>query len=189
MDNIQLNELIALSPLLKHKFSGCFASNTFPALRADDTFQLINSAPFGEFGEHWLLLVRVKEEEETNEELDGMMLIFYDSSGRPLKSSFPNVYERFLSLYSPTKCNYHINNNANAIAPNVIVKQLFPSQSLTQPSQTTICGLYCIFVAHYIFGGRGGTLCNVPLYATTEDVLRFVSDNYGINFSRYNIFL
>lgn len=152
MDSLAINNLVNLSPVLKFRYTGCYPIDKIPILPSG-TFQIVNTAPSGSFGEHWLLVARMA---------NGKTLIFYDSFGRPLQNNFPLLYNMLKAKY-------------NSIG--VSIKQFVPSHSLTQSSNSTLCGLYCIFLAHFIFTNK--ILSGFPLYATEEDILRFVSDNFG----------
>ncbi len=150
MDTAQLHALISKSPNLKHRFLGCFPADTVPTLPSG-TFQIINTASLGERGEHWLLLLRGRGE-----------LVFYDSFARPIETSFPALFNRLCALY---------NNN-------VVLTQFYPTKSLIQSHNTSLCGLYCVFFAQFFYSKAG----IMPLNATEQDILRFASDTFGGNF-------
>ena len=130
-------------------------------------FQIINTSPFQEIGEHWLLLARK----------DNGLLIFYDSFSRPLEKEFPFLYNTLKFLYNISQTHF---------------AQFFPTKTLEQSKNTSLCGLYCIFVAHFIYASKssnskqsgGSTLLSMLTYATEDDVLRFANDNFGKNFAR-----
>lgn len=102
-------------------------------------------------------------------------VLFYDSYGRPLLSAFPFLSGELKRLYAA---------DGAAVNDNFVIKQIFPSQSLKQAKNTTLCGLYCIFMAHHIFTGNIAT----AQYATEDDVLRFANENFGMNFPRFVIY-
>jgi hypothetical protein len=76
-----------------------------------------------------------------------------------------------------------INNNDQGI-----VKQFFPSKSFIQDSNTTLCGLYCIFLAHHLFSNSDADSHHQPpplvVNATENTVLQFISNHFGENFPR-----
>lgn len=152
MDNVEIRQLVNMSPLLKARFLGCCSADQIQYM-AIGTFQIVNTAQYGDFGIHWLLLARTSSK----------MVIFYDSFGRKLNTAFKNIRKHL-------KMNYYTS----------AIHQFFPSKSLLQSDKTTLCGLYCIYVAHYVFAGK----LSFPTYATEEDVLRFASDNFGVNLPR-----
>lgn len=162
MDNFTLSNLVSRSPNLKYRFIGCFSLDETRYLPSG-TFQITNSQIFGEIGEHWLLIARTT---------DSKSVIFYDSFGRDLASNFPRLHQILSTMYKNQ---------------NVSIKQFFPSHSLTQSNNTTLCGLYCIFLAHFIYNKKLNS--GFPMYATEEDILRFMSDNFDQAFPRSVHFL
>ena len=161
MDSMEIYSLVKQSPTLKTRFLGCASANNIRTLQPG-TFQIVNTADHGDFGEHWLLICW--EDELTNS------VIFYDSFGNDLKSRFSKIYLKLYSTYKDI---------------GIGIKQFVPSRALTQSDKTTLCGLYCIFVAHYVFTNK----LDFPNYATEEDVLRFACDNFGAATPRNTTFI
>ena len=157
MDSMEISRLVNLSPVLKYRFEGCRPLDQISAARRG-TFQIVNTEKTGSFGEHWLLIAR---------SLDGKTVYFYDSFGRPLHLQFPIVLSSLNTMYKSS---------------GIQIKQIFPSTALTQSNSSTLCGLYCIFLAHFIYSRK--LSFGFPMYATEEDILRFVSDNFGATFPR-----
>lgn len=177
MDSIQLGDLVEQSAILKYKFIGCCSVDNIPPLPPGNFFQLINTAESGRFGEHWLLLARRKRDS---------IVIFYDSFGRTLINDFPVIYSHVTTTY--------YGGNDRRRRGGLSIKQFFPSKSLLQSNNTTLCGLYCLFLASCIYAdyrsiGSDGVHCSLPAYATEDDVLRFASESFGENFPRVVTFL
>jgi hypothetical protein len=197
MDCVQITRLISKSPILKNRFLGCFALDNVPYLRANQ-FQLINTDIAGDPGTHWLLLARFT---------DGTT-VFYDSFGRSLKNSFRTLFETVIVPYY-----YHDQPQKKKKKKNIpsghnhlrcydfdlsydcddgdgvgLVKQFFPSESFKQSGNTTLCGLYCIFLVHHLFSNDGGGAPqSTPprvINANENTVLQFINSHFGENFPR-----
>ena len=54
VDNTLLTYLINQDPILKFKYRGCFARDTFAILKPNE-FAIVNTDPSSEAGDHWLL--------------------------------------------------------------------------------------------------------------------------------------
>ena len=153
MDSNTLVKMIAFCPDLKFIFHGVYPRDCLIRLPLK-SFQIVNTDPLGTPGEHWLLLCRLT---------DGSIL-FYDSFARNLATSFTAIYKRIRQIF-----------------PKCTIRQLMPSHTFQQPDDSSFCGLYCIFMAQFIFSGKLGTF---PPYATEEDLLRFMSSNFGKGYPR-----
>ena len=125
MDEDGINDLIQRCALLKHKFLGVFAANNFPQKLKANSFLIVNAATAESFGTHWLLLCQK----------EGDQLIFADPHGQSI-SSYKDVYRRIISLEENAK-NY----------------QLLEDQPI-QSKNSKLCGLFCIYIAHYIFNSH-----------------------------------
>lgn len=170
MDSFEMGDLIRQSPVLKYRFTGCYPYDKVPRLQAG-TFQIINTANANEIGEHWLLLTRHNRGQKSpSKSKHKDEIIFYDSFGRSLNIEFSSLCENLRLLYKHE---------------NIVMKQFYPSKSLTQSSQTTLCGVYCLFLAHFIFSNK--LTSGHAHYATEEDILRFFTDNFGVKCFKYTI--
>ena len=78
------------------------------------------------FGTHWLLLCQKEEEDQ---------LYFADPLGQSI-SSYKDVYQRIISLEENAK-----------------IYQLLKDQPI-QSKNSKLCGLFCIYIAHYIFNSQ-----------------------------------
>ena len=125
MDEDDINDLIQRCALLKHKFLGVFAANNFPQKLKPNSFLIVNAATVESFGIHWLLLCQ-KEEDQ---------LIFADPLGHFI-SSYKDLYKRIISLEENAK-----------------IHQLLKDQPI-QSKNSKLCGLYCIYIAHYKFNSQ-----------------------------------
>ena len=146
MDNFELGSLIATSPLLKYRYGGTCAVNTMRYLPVGG-FQLVNTARAEERGEHWLLLLRTTIQNHNQplfrnlsreNEDNGNLLLFYDSFGRKLADFFPSIYSYM--------------NNVYGLSDQIL--QIFPDKTFRQPLNSSMCGIYCLFVASCIFSHK-----------------------------------
>ena len=126
MDEDDINDLIQRCALLKHKFLGVFAANNFPQKLKPNSFLVVNAATAESFGTHWLLLCQKEEEDQ---------LFFADPLGQSI-SSYKDVYQRIISLEENAK-----------------IYQLLKDQPI-QSKNSKLCGLFCIYIAHYIFNSQ-----------------------------------
>ena len=154
VDSDRLRSIVAMDPQLCHRFLGVFSSDTFPEIIKDDHFLILNSAPSNENGEHWLLLAQKDR-----------FLFFYDSFGRDMGSAFPHIYER-VRLQGRTTS----------------LMQIFPCSGYEQPMDSIACGLYCVFVAHFIYAISESSF---PLFATEDDILQFAATNFNFCMVKY----
>ena len=156
VDNTQLTELINKDPILKFKFRGCYARDTFPALQ-NNGFIIVNTDPSTQPGEHWLLIASKHD-----------TVLLYDSFGRDFRLYFSDIFAKIVKS-SRQRCQ--------------TVFQYKPSLTLLQPAESQFCGIYCIFLAHFHFSTKQSILnqkiipiSSFPAYATEEDILRFIVD-------------
>ena len=124
MDEDDINDLIQRCPLLKHKFLGVFAANNFPQKLKPNSFLIVNAATAESFGTHWSLLCQKEDQ-----------LFFADPLGQSI-SSYKDVYQRIISVEEKAK-----------------IYQLLKDQPI-QSKNSKLCGLFCIYFAHYIFNSQ-----------------------------------
>ena len=150
MNNYQITALIKTRcPKLAYRFRGCYASDTFPKLKTGE-FQIVNTAPYGTFGEHWVLLARLT---------DG--LYYFDSFGQaPTGQLLKRLRSFKLSVY-----------------------RLTPKGITTQKQNSTICGLYCIYVAHVLFSNQQ------PFYVNGNSIIQFAHEHFGRKFVNCVLFV
>ena len=122
MDEDETNSLIQACKLLKYKFSGVFAADNFPLKLSQNRFLIVNVSSSDSIGTHWTLLCRKNG-----------TYIFADPLGRKLTSY---------------KCLY--NRLASAALDIQNVYELLRNQPI-QTQNSILCGLFCIYVAHYIY--------------------------------------
>ena len=82
VDSVAIHTLINKISILKFKFAGVFAADTYPTLSLN-TFQVVNSATNTMPGQHWVLLANI----------DGK-IYFGDSLGRSLEY-YTDIYMHF----------------------------------------------------------------------------------------------
>ena len=58
MDNTQIEKIVALIPVLKYKFMGCYPSNLLPNDIPENSFYIVNTDVSNGRGIHWILLAR-----------------------------------------------------------------------------------------------------------------------------------
>ena len=158
VDNIKLADLINKDPLLKFKFRGCYSCDTIPILSGNQ-FVIVNTDPFDQPGEHWLL---VASKQDT--------ILLYDSFGRDFQQYFGSINNK---LEKWTKISKQT------------IYQYLPSPTLVQPAESPFCGIYCIYIAHFFYRTKKSLkdlntleFCSFPAYATEDDVLRFLTANF-----------
>ena len=147
MDNFTLKCLAeTCCPSLFRNFAGVASADNFFCLRDFEqlidsaaaaggeifSYQIVNSAKQNEIGQHWLLLLYIlihdKKKRPSNKVM--MMVFIWDPLGSPIKN-YKILNKRLASLSSEMIKLFEIN---------------FPLQN---PS-SNLCGLYCLFMAHYL---------------------------------------
>ena len=130
MNEDEVNDLIQRCKLLKHKFLGVFAANSFPKILQPNSFIIVNASTSDNAGTHWLLLC-VKNKN----------LIFADPLGQPIVL-YKNVYRRLVSTQG-----------------DVQLCQVLENQPI-QSRDSKLCGLFCIYIAHLIFSFQPIVKCS-----------------------------
>ena len=125
MDEDEINSLIQACKLLKYKFCGVFAADNFPLKLSQNRFIIVNVPSSDSIGTHWTLLCRKNGN-----------YIFADRLGQKLTSY---------------KCLY--NRLASAALDIQNVYELLRNQPI-QTQNSILCGLFCIYVAHYIYNNK-----------------------------------
>ena len=137
MNEHEVINLILRCKLLKHKFLGVFAANKFPKILQTNSFIIVNASTSDNAGTHWLLLC-VKNKK----------LIFADPLGQPILI-YKDVYRRLVSIQG-----------------DVQLCQVLENQPI-QSRDSKLCGLFCVYFAHFIFSFRPNVKC------TDNDLVRF----------------
>ena len=105
VDNTQLTYLINRDPILKFKYRGCFARDTFPILKHNE-FVIVNTDPYSEAGEHWLLIASKND-----------TVLLYDSFGRDFSQFFWGYLQESSNLQQALVVkSFSVHANVNAIA-------------------------------------------------------------------------
>ena len=125
MDEDEINSLIQACELLKYKFCGVFAADNFLLKLSQNRFIIVNVSSSDSIGTHWTLLCRKNGN-----------YIFADPLGQKLTSY---------------KCLY--NKLASAALDIQNVYELLRNQPI-QTQNSILCGLFCIYVAHYIYNNK-----------------------------------
>ena len=122
MDEDEINSLIQACKLLKYEYCGVFAADNFPLKLSKNRSIIMNVSSSDSIGTHWTLLYRKNGN-----------YIFADPLGQKL-TSYKCLYNRLASAALDIQNVYELLRN--------------------QPIQTEyfiLCGLFCIYVAHYIY--------------------------------------
>ena len=148
MDHFSLSQLADnCCPKLFKKFIGVASSDNFfsgrdfeeildSAMTTDQEFfnQIVNSAAQPEAGQHWLLLSYILIDPSKKQAVtcsDAIITIFlWDPLGEPIKS-YRKIQKRKAALSSRTIRAFEI------------------TFAMQNPS-SNLCGLYCLFMAHYL---------------------------------------
>ena len=153
VDNTQLTYLINRDPILKFKYRGCFARDTFPILKHNE-FVIVNTDPSSQAGEHWLLIASKND-----------TVLLYDSFGRDFSQFFGDIYKK---VQAWSKLSHQK------------VFQYMPTSTLLQPFDSQFCGIFCLFIAYFYYKTKKSLtdkktiqISSFPAYATEEDILRF----------------
>ena len=154
VDNTQLTDLINKDRVLKFRFRGCYARDTFPALQKNG-FSIVNTHTSTQPGEHWLLIASKND-----------TVFLYDSLGRDFREYFADIFAKVGRSVRPR---------------NQSIFQYKPSSTLLQPADSQFCGIYCIYLAHFYYRTKQSLtsekliqISSFPSYAKEEDVLRFL---------------
>lgn len=182
MDNLSLKKVAKQCGPTSHTFGGIWSSDNFPRINKQSElkrrrkskmissqlikFQIINSSPSNTKGQHWLLLLAIRLDEQ-------IKIFVWDCLGRPI-SSYDHLYSRLINLYGRAQGAFLVIN--------------LPLQNI----RSNLCGLYCLYLVHYLVKHPFEVLSlhkNYKLLQTTEiDIVRFFNSKIiGANF-KYNVY-
>ena len=125
MDENQINNFVQGCKLLKYKFVGVFAADNFPVNLSHNKFIIVNVSTSQSIGTHWTLICRKNGE-----------YVFADPLGQNL-TSYKHIHNRFISSAVDFRTVY----------------ELLRNQPIQKPN-SKMCGLFCIYIAHYLFGEK-----------------------------------
>ena len=158
VENLQITLLVNKDPVLKFKYLGCFSRDTFIPPKSGQ-FVIVNTLPAESSGEHWLLIASKNKN-----------ILLYDSFGRDFETFFPQIFSKI---------------EKHAIHTGQCLYQYVPNKVFMQSIDSANCGIYCVFMAHFFcstkqkrFSERDLLVSDYPAYATEQDILRFISDNF-----------
>lgn len=142
MDEDYISHLIKNSPRLKYKFGGIYPADKFPILIPNNTFVIVNSENSNSTGKHWIVWSNVKG-----------TFNFADPLGLDLFLHYPNIAKRISAIP-------------------IQVQQTLKDATKTplQNQNSNLCGLYCIYIAHFLLSSYYPYIC----YISETDLLRFV---------------
>lgn len=144
MDEDYLAHLIKNSVRLKYKFGGVYPADKFPILLPNNTFVLVNSENSNSAGKHWIVWSNVKS-----------IFNFADPLGLDLFLHYPNIAKRISTI--PIQVQQTMRDDTK-----------MPLQN----QNSNLCGLYCIYIAHFLFSSYYPNIC----YISETDLLRFVKN-------------
>lgn len=121
MDETEINAFIRQCKHLKHKFQGVFASDNFPSLLSINTFCIVNISQSNNFSSGHWILLCHQKNDQ---------IIFADPLGLPVNFYKP-IYQRLINSYHT-------------------IFELLQGKPI-QRLESNMCGLYCIYLAHWIF--------------------------------------
>ena len=125
MDEDEINNLVQACKLLKYKFRGVFAADNFPVNLSHNSFIIVNVSTSQSIGTHWTFFCRRKEK-----------YIFADPHGQNL-ASYKHLHNRLASSADKIQTVY----------------ESLRYQPIQKPN-SLLCGLFCIYIAHYLFGEK-----------------------------------
>lgn len=122
MDEQQISDRIAMCKNLKFKFQGIFAADNFPLNMIPNTFCIVNAATSDIYNDgHWVLLCRKQHK-----------LIFADPLGLPIEL-YESIYKRMMKMFNTKH----------------LIEEPLRNRAI-QSMYSDMCGLYCIYLAHYM---------------------------------------
>lgn len=142
MDEVYLSTLINKIPRLKYKFGGIFPADKFPVMLPSNTFVIVNSENSTSSGQHWMVWSRIKD-----------VYVFADPLALDIYIHYPNISQRILTTGSLMK-----------------IEQILNSGPPLQSQGSNLCGLYCIYIAHFLFSGYYSNI----FYISETELLRFI---------------
>ena len=125
MDEDEINNLVQACTLLKYKFRGVFAADNFPVNLSHNSFIIVNVSTSQSVGRHWTLFCQRNGK-----------YIFADPVGQNL-ASYKQLHNRLASSADKIQTVY----------------ELLRYQPIQKP-ESLLCGLFCIYIAHYLFGEK-----------------------------------
>ena len=136
MDEDEINNLVQACKLLKNKFRGVFAADNFPVNLSHNSFIIVNVSTSQSIGTHWTFFCRRKEK-----------YIFADPLGQNL-ASYKHLHNRPASSADKIQTVYESLRYQPIQKPNSYIIRYQPIQK----PNSLLCGLFCIYIAHYLFG-------------------------------------
>ena len=107
------------------QISWCVCIDNFPLHLSQNSFIIVNASTSQSIGTHWILIYRRNGD-----------YIFADSLGQNLTS------------------NKHLHNRLVSSAGNIQTVYEFLKNQPIQKANSILCGIFCIYIAHYLFGGK-----------------------------------
>ena len=134
MDEDEINNFFQACNFLKYKLRGVFEADNFPANLSHNSFIITNVSTSQSIGIHWKLFCRRKGK-----------YIFADPLGKNL-ASYKHLHNRLASSTDNIQTAY----------------ELLRYQPIQKPN-SFLCGLFCIYIAHYFFCLKNVKMIDVDL--------------------------
>ena len=126
MDEDKIFKLTQQSGHLMFKFNGVYAADNFPLNMPTNSFAIVNASPASSPGSHWVVL---------GKRYGYPITYFADPLALPI-NSYKHITDRF----------------RQSTTDSIIVDLMEDRRDSNKPLQSEnsqMCGLYCIYVAHY----------------------------------------
>ena len=127
MDEDQIFKLILQCKHLMFKFNGVYAADNFPLKMPTNSFTIVNASPASSTGSHWVVLAKRHEYPK---------IYFSDPLALPIYS-YKHRADRFQQ------------STTDSIIVD-LMKDRRDSKKPLQSENSQMCGLYCIYFAHYV---------------------------------------
>ena len=126
MDEDKIFKLTLQSGRLMFKVNGVYAADNFPLHMPTNSFAIVNASPASSPGSPWIVLAK--------------------------RYAYPITY--FANPLALPLCSYkHISDRFRQITNDSILVDLMDRRDSNKPLQSAdsqMCGLYCIYIAHYV---------------------------------------
>ena len=131
MDEDQIYIHIQKCKHLKFEFRGVYAADNYTLKLPDNSFIIVNASRADSIGSHWVMLAKRYEYPVLN---------FADPLALPM-TAYKDIFSR---LQQGTDLHMMMD----------IMEHRRDIQSPLQTADSQLCGLFCIYIAHYFYSGK-----------------------------------
>ena len=131
MDEDQIYIQVQKCKHLKFKFRGVFAADNYPLNLPVNSFIIVNASRADSIGSHWVMLAK---------RYAHPVLYFADPLALPL-TAYKDIFSR---LQQSTDLHMTMD----------IMEHRRDIQSPLQSADSQLCGLFCIYIAHYFYSSK-----------------------------------